>query len=164
MAPTLDLISVKFNMSEDPNFKYIIRIANTDVSGEERLAVALTSIRGVGHRISKTVIIQLGLNPNEMAGKLTDKNVDDIEEAITKLNENVPNWLLNRQKDYDSGKDIHSVSVDLKMIHDDDLNRMKKVKSYKGIRHASGHKVRGQRTYSNGRKGLALGVSRKKGG
>ena len=49
-------------------------------------------------------------------------------------------------------------------LSDDDLNRMKKVKSYKGIRHASGHKVRGQRTYSNGRKGLALGVSRKKGG
>ena len=77
--------------------------------------------------------------------------------------ENVPDWVLNRQKDYDTGEYIHTVSVDLKMLHDDDLNRMKKVKSYKGIRHASGHKVRGQRTYSNGRKGLALGVSRKKG-
>ena len=79
------------------------------------------------------------------------------------LNEHVPDCLLNRQKYYDTGDDIHSVSVDLKMLHDDDLNRMKKVKSYKGVRHASGHKVRGQRTYSNGRKGLALGVSRKKG-
>ena len=78
------------------------------------------------------------------------------------LNKHVPDWLLNRQKDYDTGNDIHHVSVDLKMTHDEDLNRMKKVKSYKGIRHASGHKVRGQRTYSNGRKGLALGVSRKK--
>ena len=46
---------------------------------------------------------------------------------------------------------------------EDDINRMKKVKSYKGIRHASGHKVRGQRTYSNGRRGLALGVSKRKG-
>ena len=80
-------------MSDDPDFKYIIRIANSDVSGE----------------------------------------------------------------------DIHPVSIDLKMLHEDDLNRMKKVKSYKGIRHASGHKVRGQRTYSNGRKGLALGVSKRKG-
>ena len=59
-------------------------------------------------------------------------------------------------------KNIHPVSVELKMTLDEDLNRMKKVKSYKGIRHASGHKVRGQRTYSNGRKGLALGVSKKR--
>ncbi len=150
-------------MSEDPDFKYIIRIANSDVSGEERLGFALTSIRGVGPRISNAIIQKLKLNPEELAGNLTDKNVDEIENAIGNISEFVPTWLLNRQKDYDTGENIHPVSVDLKMVHDDDLNRMKKVKSYKGIRHATGHKVRGQRTYSNGRRGLALGVSRKKG-
>ena len=149
-------------MSDDSDFKYIIRIANSDVSGEERLASALTSIRGIGPRISNAIIQKLKLNPNKLAGKLDDKNVKDIENAIMNLNDYVPDWLLNRQKDYDTGEDIHPVSVELKMTHDEDLNRMKKVKSYKGIRHASGHKVRGQRTYSNGRKGLALGVSRKK--
>lgn len=150
-------------MSEDPDFKYIIRIANSDVSGEERLGFALTSIRGVGPRISSAIIQKLKLNPEELAGNLTDKNVDEIENAVQNINEFVPSWLLNRQKDYDTGENIHPVSVDLKMVHDDDLNRMKKVKSYKGIRHASGHKVRGQRTYSNGRRGLALGVSKRKG-
>ena len=150
-------------MSEDPDFKYIIRIANSDVSGEERLGFALTSIRGVGPRISNAIIQKLKLNPEELAGNLTDKDVDEIENAVQNINEFVPSWLLNRQKDYDTGENIHPVSVDLKMVHDDDLNRMKKVKSYKGIRHSSGHKVRGQRTYSNGRKGLALGVSKRKG-
>ena len=150
-------------MSEDPDFKYIIRIANSDVSGEERLGFALTSIRGVGPRISNAIIQKLKLNPEELAGNLTDKNVNEIENAVQNINEFVPSWLLNRQKDYDTGENIHPVSIDLKMAHDDDLNRMKKVKSYKGIRHASGHKVRGQRTYSNGRKGLALGVSKRKG-
>ena len=150
-------------MSEDPDFKYIIRIANSDVSGEERLGFALTSIRGVGPRISNAIIQKLKLNPEKLAGNLTDKNVDEIENAVQNINEFVPSWLLNRQKDYDTGENIHPVSIDLKMAHDDDLNRMKKVKSYKGIRHASGHKVRGQRTYSNGRKGLALGVSKRKG-
>ncbi len=149
-------------MSDDSDFKYIIRIANSDVSGEERLANALTSIMGVGPRISNAIVQKLKLDPNKLAGKLDDKNVVDIENAIMNLNDYVPDWLLNRQKDYDTGEDIHPVSVELKMTHDEDLNRMKKVKSYKGIRHASGHKVRGQRTYSNGRKGLALGVSRKK--
>ena len=150
-------------MSEDPDFKYIIRIANSDVSGEERLGFALTSIRGIGPRISNAIIQKLKLNPEELAGNLTDKNVDEIENAVQNINEFVPSWLLNRQKDYDTGENIQPVSVDLKMVHDDDLNRMKKVKSYKGIRHASGHKVRGQRTYSNGRRGLALGVSKRKG-
>ena len=150
-------------MSDDSDFKYIIRIANSDVSGEERLVNALTSIRGIGPRISNAIVQKLKLDPNKLAGKLDDKNVVDIENAIMNLNDYVPDWLLNRQKDYDTGNDIHPVSVELKMTHDEDLNRMKKVKSYKGIRHASGHKVRGQRTYSNGRKGLALGVSRKKG-
>ena len=149
-------------MSDDSDFKYIIRIANSDVSGEERLVNALTSIRGVGPRISNAIVQKLKLDPNKLAGKLDDKNVMDIENAIMNLNDYVPDWLLNRQKDYDTGEDIHPVSVELKMTLDEDLNRMKKVKSYKGIRHASGHKVRGQRTYSNGRKGLALGVSRKK--
>ena len=149
-------------MSDDSDFKYVIRIANSDVSGEERLANALTSIRGIGPRISNAIVQKLKLNPNKLAGKLDDKNVVDIENAIMNLNDYVPDWLLNRQKDYDTGEDVHPVSVELKMTHDEDLNRMKKVKSYKGIRHASGHKVRGQRTYSNGRKGLALGVSRKK--
>tara|TARA_B110000014_G_C20042375_1_gene541847 strand:+ start:662 stop:1117 length:456 start_codon:yes stop_codon:yes gene_type:complete len=150
-------------MSEDPDFKYIIRIANSDVSGEERLANALTSIRGIGSRISNAIINKLKLDARMLAGKLSDKNIAEIENAIANISDYVPKWLLNRQNDYDSGEDIHSVSIDLKMTLDDDLNRMKKVKSYKGIRHASGHKVRGQRTYSNGRKGLALGVSRKKG-
>ena len=149
-------------MSDDSDFKYIIRIANSDVSGEERLVNALTSIRGIGPRISNAIVQKLKLDPNKLAGKLDDKNVVDIENVIMNLNDYVPDWLLNRQKDYDTGEDIHPVSVELKMTHDEDLNRMKKVKSYKGIRHASGHKVRGQRTYSNGRKGLALGVSKKR--
>ena len=147
-------------MSEDPNFKYIIRIANSDVSGEQRLGYALTSIRGIGSRISNAIIQKLKLDSEKLAGELSDK---DIEKAIANVNDFVPKWLLNRQKDYDTGEDMHPVSIDLKMLHEDDINRMKKIKSYKGIRHASGHKVRGQRTDSNGRRGLALGVSKRKG-
>ena len=150
-------------MSEEPDFKYIIRIANSDVSGEQRLGYALTSIRGIGPRISNAIIKKLSLDSEKLAGELSDKNVDEIENAIKNVSEFVPKWLLNRQKDYDTGDDIHSVSIDLKMALEDDINRMKKTKSYKGVRHASGHKVRGQRTYSNGRRGLALGVSKSKG-
>ena len=112
-------------MSDDPDFKYIIRIANSDVSGEERLAYALTSIRGIGLRISNAIINKLNLDSERLAGKLSDKEVESIEEAIENINEYVPKWLLNRQNDYDSGEDIHPVSIDLKMLHVDDVNRMK---------------------------------------
>ena len=43
-----------------------------------------------------------------------------------------------------------------------EVNIMKKIRCYKGIRHENGLTVRGQRTRSNGRKGLTLGVSKKR--
>jgi small subunit ribosomal protein S13 len=48
------------------------------------------------------------------------------------------------------------------MTRDDDISRLAGMKTYRGLRHRSGHKVRGQRLRSNGRKGTALGVQRKK--
>ena len=73
-------------MSEDPNFNSIIRIANSDVSGEQRLGYALTSIRGIGSRISNAIIQKLNLDSEKLAGKLTDKNIEDIEKAIERDN------------------------------------------------------------------------------
>ena len=62
-------------MSDDSDFKYIIRIANTDVSGEERLASALTSIRGIGARISNAIVKKLELIKLQ-SKKITAKNTD----------------------------------------------------------------------------------------
>jgi small subunit ribosomal protein S13 len=69
---------------------------------------------------------------------------------------------MNRQKDYDTGADVHVTSTEVQMTRRDDINRLKKARAYKGIRHERGHKVRGQRLKSNGRTGLVLGVTRKK--
>ena len=48
------------------------------------------------------------------------------------------------------------------MTKDDDVARLAEIKTWRGMRHRSGHKVRGQRLRSNGRRGSALGVQRKK--
>jgi small subunit ribosomal protein S13 len=149
-------------LAKDSEFKYIVRIAETDIPGEQKLAYALPSIKGIGQRISNALITQLKLDPVRPAGELDDENVVRLEEAIRAAAGSVPTWLTNRQRDYDSGEDMHQVSIELKMTQEEDINRLKKIKCYRGVRHASGHKVRGQRTYSNGRHGLALGVSRKK--
>jgi small subunit ribosomal protein S13 len=57
---------------------------------------------------------------------------------------------------------MHIVGVDLEVRRKDDINLMKMIRSYKGVRHEDGQKVRGQRTRSNGRTGLTLGVMRQR--
>ena len=63
-------------------------------------------------------------------------------------------------KDYVTGEDIHLIESDLDMTLRDDLNRMKKTRSYKGRRHEVGLPVRGQRTKSTFRKSATVGVRR----
>jgi len=50
----------------------------------------------------------------------------------------------------------------LKLRKEFDIKRLKKVKSYRGMRHAFGLPVRGQRTRSHFRKGRSVGVQKKK--
>jgi small subunit ribosomal protein S13 len=70
--------------------------------------------------------------------------------------------MLNRQRDIETGEEIHLTGQQVRFTLSDDINRLRTMKCYRGIRHASGNKVRGQRGRSNGRGGLTLGVSRKK--
>jgi small subunit ribosomal protein S13 len=50
----------------------------------------------------------------------------------------------------------------LDLSRDFDIRRMKKIRSYKGWRHATGQPVRGQRTKSHFRHGGAIGVAKGK--
>jgi small subunit ribosomal protein S13 len=70
--------------------------------------------------------------------------------------------MVNRPKDIYTGEVRHLLGPDLTMMNDDDVNRMRKMRSYRGIRHETGQKVRGQRTKSTGRTGTTVGVKRKK--
>jgi ribosomal protein uS4 len=53
---------------------------------------------------------------------------------------------------------------DVVLSKDEDVNLMRKIRCYRGIRHETGQKVRGQRTKSTGRTGTTVGVKRKKEG
>lgn len=144
------------------DFKYIIRVANTDLDGERPAITALTGVKGVGTRVAQIVIKNIGYPQNKKLGLMTDAEVAKLEAVLTELWEHAPEWFLNRQKDWESGEDIHELSTELEMTHRDDINRLRMIRCYRGIRHESGHKVRGQKTHSNGRTGLTLGVSKKK--
>jgi small subunit ribosomal protein S13 len=143
-------------MEED--FKYIVRIHSTDIDGKKPAIIGLTSVKGVGMRIAEIVMREVDFPRNEKIGRMKDPQIEQVEKLITQLSETLPEWMVNRQNDFETGDSIHLLGTDLDMFRKDDINRMKMIRCYKGIRHEQGAKVRGQRTRSNGRTGLTLGV------
>jgi len=145
-----------------PDFKFIVRMANTDIDGERRVKDGLTSIKGISYRISQIITTSLEVPREKLIGDLTDAEIERLNTLIEDIPTNLPQWMLNRQRDLDTGEDTHAISTDLDITAKDDINLMRKIKCYKGVRHETGQKVRGQRSKSNGRTGATIGVSRKK--
>jgi small subunit ribosomal protein S13 len=95
-------------------------------------------------------------------GSLNEKEIEKIEDAIKNIDKYVPGWMVNHQKEPNSGKNVHFTGPDLDMANREDITEQQKTKSYRGIRHSLGLPVRGQRTRTSFRHGPAIGVSRKK--
>jgi small subunit ribosomal protein S18e len=91
-----------------------------------------------------------------------------VEKVITVLNNprqyKIPDWFLNRQRDIKDGKFSHVMANNLESKMRDDLERLKKIRNHRGLRHYWGLRVRGQHTKTTGRRGRTVGVSKKKGG
>ena len=103
-----------------------------------------------------------GINRHIKCGNLTDSQLEEINKVLEILNKKAPGWMLNHQKDIDTGDDLHLIGSDVEMRLRDDVNLLKMIRSYRGIRHETGLRVRGQRTRANNRSGLTLGVSKKR--
>lgn len=143
---------------EDEDFRYIVRIAQTNLDGHQTVEYALTSISGIGHRLAIIITDKAGLSRKKKVGKLTDKEIDRLADAVDQVGVESPYWLLNRQMDPEEGADGHLISMEIETAIRDDINMLKKIRCYKGIRHETGQKVRGQKTRANGRSGLTVGV------
>ena len=143
------------------NFRHIVRVANTDLPGAKELKHALTKIKGVGLVYSRAVCIVAGIDQKRKVGNLTDEEVRRMDEVVKNpLKFGIPEWLINRRRDPSTGKDTHLLTGDLIFTIDTDIKTMKKLKTWKGIRHIYGQPVRGQKTRSNFRenKGKVMGV------
>lgn len=145
-----------------PDFKYIVRISNTDIDGEKNVVYGLKSIKGINVHMATLIADKTGINRYGKIGNLKEFQIEKIQETINNLKSSAPNWMLNRRRDYDTGEDVHLIGSEIDMRLRDEINIMKKIRSYRGIRHERGLPVRGQRTRANSRKGLALGVSKKR--
>jgi small subunit ribosomal protein S13 len=148
----------------DEDFNFIVRIAASDIDGHKRTVIGLQSIRGVGKRVAQIIVRKADLAPSVKIGTLSDEKVKELATQVTTYVEYVPRWGGTRQMDYETGADMHILGNELELVQKDDINRMKMIRCYRGIRHETRHKVRGQRTRSNGRKGLTMGVQRKSSG
>ncbi|NLI73253.1 MAG: 30S ribosomal protein S13 [Euryarchaeota archaeon] len=145
---------------KDESFRYIVRIANTDIDGNKNMMMGIQSIKGVGPRVAAIVARRTNIDPHVKIGELSEDQTEAIAQVVLDYPDYAPMWAINRQNDYETGEDLHLFGVDLDIVMNDDVNRLKMIRSYRGIRHEKGRKVRGQRTRSNGRTGLTMGVSR----
>ncbi len=144
------------------DFSYILRIADTDIDGLKPITYGLTSVKGIGIRTSMLICQLSGIDGARLGGHLAIEEQDLLRSPIDDYATRVPWWLVNRQRDLEANEDAHIIANEVSMTRADDVSRLAEMKAYRGMRHRSGHKVRGQRLRANGRKGSALGVQRKK--
>lgn len=138
----------------------LIRILSTDIPGNKSVYAGLTRARGISWSFSNAICKTLEIDKNKKISELSKKEIERISEFVK--NPKLPSFILNRRKDFSSGENRHLVGTDFDLQKEFDIKRLRKIKSYRGIRHVLGLPVRGQRTKSHFRRGRAIGVKRGK--
>ncbi|KAJ2984858.1 hypothetical protein NUW58_g5838 [Xylaria curta] len=138
--------------------------SNTNVDGKQKALYALTSIKGIGPRFADLILKKADIDKSKRAGELTAEELERVVQIVKDpASYKIPAWFLNRQRDITTGQNTHAISsaVDSKLR--EDLERLKKIRAHRGLRHYWGLRVRGQHTKTTGRRGRTVGVSKKKG-
>lgn len=138
----------------------MVRILSRDIEGKTNVYSGLTKIKGISWSISNAICKKIKIDKKRKTGSLTIEETKKIEEFMK--NPELPSHLKNRKKDFFSGEDIHLVGTELELKKDFDIKRLRKIKSYRGLRHASNLPLRGQRTKSHFRGNRTRGVGIKK--
>merc|ERR1711931_74797 len=157
--------TAKMSLVVPEKFQHILRLMNTNIDGRRKVMFAMTAIRGVGRRYSNIVLKKADIDQFKRAGEMTEEEVEKIVTIMSNPRQyKIPDWFLNRQKDIKDGKfgQVMSNNLDTKLR--EDLERLKKIRAHRGLRHYWGLRVRGQHTKTTGRRGRTVGVSKKKGG
>ena len=106
------------------------RLLGVDIPNEKRIEIALQYIYGVGPFVARKVLKELAINPSVRAKDLKD---DEVANIASYLEKNFP------------------VEGALRRLTMQNINRLKEIFCYRGLRHRRGLPVRGQRTRSNSR-------------
>jgi small subunit ribosomal protein S13 len=145
--------------AEEDDLQYFVRIGQTDLDGTKTVERSLSDMNGIGQRTARLVAEAADVDRTATFGRLDQDDIDSVVDVVENFSEHVPEWMVNRQKDFFTGETDHIVGSDLNEKRRHDINRMKMIDSYKGVRHKRGQKVRGQRTKSTGRTEGTIGVN-----
>lgn len=107
----------------------MIRIAGIDLPEQKKIAYALRYIYGVGPKLAGDVLREANVSPDKRTRDLTTDEVNRISRCVERF----------------------AVEGDLRRIVNDNIDRLKRIKSYRGLRHIQKLPSRGQRTRTNGR-------------
>jgi small subunit ribosomal protein S13 len=123
----------------------VARIAGVDIPRNKRVEIALTYIFGIGPTSAKQIVAKTNVDPDTRVNNLTEDEVNRIRETVDKE---------------------YTVEGDLRRQVSMNIKRLIEIKCYRGIRHARGLPVHGQRTRTNARTRRGprrtVGVRRKK--
>ncbi|QDX40918.1 30S ribosomal protein S13 [Salarchaeum sp. JOR-1] len=144
---------------EDEELQYFVRIGQTDLDGTKTVERALAELDGLGRRTARIVADNSGVDRSATFGRLDDDEIEAVVESVEGFADEVPDWLTNRRNDFYTGETEHVTGNDVELTRNQDVNRMRMIRSYKGVRHERGQKVRGQRTKSTGRTEGTIGVN-----
>lgn len=133
--------------------RQLVRLLNADVPGDIKIFNSLLRITGVSFTMAHAVCQVLNLDRERKIGSFSEEEIQKIIDAVKNpAKYGIPSWILNRRKASETGEDLHLLTSDLKLAVEFDIKKMKKIKTYKGVRHSMGQPVRGQRTRSHFRK------------
>ena len=107
------------------------RIEGVDIPTEKRIKIALTYVRGIGAALSRKILAEANVPEGTRVKDLTEEQVGKIREIIRNGGYRV------------EGELAAEVAMNIKSLQD--------IGSYRGLRHARGLPVRGQRTKTNAR-------------
>ncbi len=108
----------------------MLRIASINLPDNKRVEIALTYIYGIGRSTSRKILGSLNIDADIRTKDLSEKDANRLRETIEKT---------------------HRVEGELRHLVKMNIKRLKEIGSYRGVRHAKGLPVRGQRTKTNTR-------------
>ncbi|CAL5219559.1 g1416 [Coccomyxa viridis] len=147
----------------DESFQHILRVLNTNVDGKQKIMFAMTAIRGIGRRFSNLACKKAEVDMRKRAGELSAAELEQLMLIVANPRTfKIPDWFLNRQKDHKDGRNSQLTSSQLDTKLREDLERLKKIRNHRGLRHYWGLRVKGQHTKTTGRRGKTVGVAKKR--
>ncbi|MEK6954283.1 MAG: 30S ribosomal protein S13 [Candidatus Micrarchaeota archaeon] len=155
-----------YKVDENPNFRGIVRVVGKDLDGHFNIYKALLRVKGIGATLARTlekvIIREMKITKSTRVGDLTEEQIEKIDEiAKNPSAHGIKSFLLNRQKDRETGKNLHLLMNDLIFAQRQDIQIEKDTKTYKGWRMTLGQRVRGQHSRTTGRSGFTVGVMKK---